>query len=191
MPRERRAVPNTLLYAAGLAGTCSLAWLGYMAAMMPDVRAQGSLATGPAGMIWFVPAVYLAAWQVLVFRTLSVAIAGAVLLTVLSFATFLFAWIVGLFSLGLLVPPASIIGMCVMVVALTGLQGRDADTPTNAASAKAHGFGAGLFVVGFLVSMPAILGKSDIPPLSIMPSWQGIAALIGGLLCARSLRTRR
>lgn len=184
MPRLKASPLDALLYVTGLALACSLAWLGYMALNTPDVRAgigldRARVATGPAGMIWFAPAAYLAAWQVLVFRTWAIATVGLILVAALVGATFWATWLTGLISFGLLVPFAPIPCIWLIGFVLAGVQGADRNAATGVVHwGSLHGAGGtAAFIASFFVIRYVGTPWTD-------PSWSSVVAFVGGILCA-------
>jgi hypothetical protein len=118
---------------------CAGAWLGYVAVTSFDERALQTFPPGGRlGLLWYLPAAYLAAWSVLTLRSAVLAFCVPVGVCALCLATFYVTWIAGLFSFGLLVLPVSRVLVVVIALALWRVQRADAEDGGSTASAAAH-----------------------------------------------------
>ena len=132
-----------------------LAWHALTRGLAPPIGRDGIM--GALGAIWMVPAIYLAAWQVLSFTSLRRALAGAAILAGLSVATFFAALGLGLISFGLLALPAGAVGVVVIGRILAGWDAADA-APASGAGRAVHVGGLMIALAGLI---PAVIGMSE------------------------------
>jgi hypothetical protein len=130
---------------------------------------------GAFGVVWMVPALWLAAWQLTGLRDLRRALLGAAATLAMCVATFFAALVLGLFSAGLLALPTGAAGVVLIALFVARQEAAEDDMPRPA---WPHVVGLLLALAGLI---PAWLGTferfhAEIPPAGA--SFGGLAAAL-------------
>jgi hypothetical protein len=131
---------------------------------------------GALGVIWMVPATWLAAWQLTGTRDIRRALLGAAATLAMCVATFAAALLLGLFSVGLLALPTGAAGVVLIALFLAGREAAEDAAPRRA---WPH-------VVGLLIALagmvPAFFNTFESHHAEIPPADATAAGLVGLLL---------
>lgn len=172
----KRSVSDAVAYFGGLALTCAGAWLSFIT-LTPSSEVRSAFPqTGALGATWFIPASYLAAWCLLSYRNLTLAMGMPIVLFLLCLITFNLALVLGFFTFGLLILPVSVAGILVISLILSRL-------PSFYAPDDGPHVPLGLHCVGLILALFALnLGSAGLPMGSGL-TWDGLktaGAIIGG-----------